>query len=56
MISRGQSPEKPYGAESCGLNTEIWEFIQRCWHQSPTERPEIDAVVAAWQSFDSQKR
>jgi len=56
MISRGQRPEKPYGAESRGLNTEIWEFIQRCWHQSHTERPEIDAVVAAWQSFDSQKK
>ena len=54
MISRERRPEKPCGAESRGLTTEIWEFIQRCWHQNPTERPDIGAVVTAWQNFDSQ--
>jgi len=54
MIARGQRPEKP--PESCGLTTEMWKFIQRCWHQNPTKRPDIDAVVTAWQGFDSQER
>jgi len=56
MIAQGQRPEKPRGAESGGLTAEIWRFIQRCWHQNPAKRPHIDAVVAAWQSFESQER
>ena len=56
MIAQGQRPEKSRGAESRGLTTEIWKFTQRCWQQNPAKRPQIDAVVTAWQSFDSQER
>ena len=56
MISQGQRPEKPDGAESRGLTTEVWMFIQRCWHQNPTKRPDIDTVVTTWRGFDSWKR
>ena len=56
MIARGHRPEKPHEAESRGLTTEIWRFIQKCWHQNPAKRPDIGAVVAAWRRFDSQER
>ena len=56
MIARGQRPEKPHGVENRGLTTEIWRFIQKCWHQNPKKRPDIEAVVTAWRSFDSQER
>lgn len=56
MISRGKRPEEPYGAERRGLTAEIWLFIQRCWQEDPAQRPDINVVVTAWQSFDSQKR
>ena len=53
-IVRGQRPEKPH--ESCGLTPEIWKFLQKCWHQHPTKRPHISAVVSAWRGFDSRER
>ena len=56
MIARGHRPEKPRDAECRGLTPEIWKFIQRSWHQNPTKRPNINAVVAAWRTFDSQEK
>ena len=56
MISRGQRPEKPQGAENCGLTPGIWRFIQKCWHQNPAKRPDIETVVIVWWEFDSQER
>ena len=55
LISKGDRPEKPSGIESRGFSTEMWLFIQRCWRQNPTERPSIDAVVAAWRVFDAER-
>ena len=56
MIVRGQRPDKPPDAEGRGLTPEIWKFIQKSWHQNPVKRPDINAVVSAWRSFDSQER
>ena len=56
MIAQGQRPEKPRGAEPRGFTSEIWRFTQRCWHQNPTKRPKIDAVVTTWRGFESQEK
>ena len=56
MILRGQRQDKPADADSRGLTPEIWKFIQKCWHQKPAKRPDINAVVGAWRGFDSQER
>ena len=56
MIAQGQRPERPHDAESRGLTTGIWRSTQKCWHQNPSKRPSVSAVVNAWQCFDSQER
>lgn len=56
MIVRGQRPGKPADDECPGLTPEIWKFTQKCWHQNPAKRPDINAVVSAWWSFDPQDR
>lgn len=57
MIVRGQRPEKPADAEDrLGLTPEMWKFIQKCWHQHPTKRPDINTVVSAWRGFDFHEK
>ena len=56
MIARGQRPDKPHDAETRGLTTGVWRFIQKCWNQNPSKRPNTSAVVTAWQGFDSQEK
>ena len=56
MIAQGKISEKPSEAESRGLTVDKREFIRRCWHQDPTKRPGIEAVVDGWQNFCSQER
>ena len=51
MIVRGQRPEKPQDDESRGLTPEIWNFTQRCWHQKPGKRPDINTVASTWRDF-----
>jgi len=52
MIARGQRPEKPQDAECCGLTAEMFRFIEKCWHQNPAKRPDINEVVTAWKDFE----
>ena len=47
----GARPQYPQNAEVVGLTTEIWEFLERCWHQDLIERPTIDEVVRTWERF-----
>ena len=56
MIVRGQRPEKPHDPENRGLTPEIWKFNQKCWHQNPTKRPDVNFVSGAWRGFDSQEK
>ena len=56
MIVRGQRPEKPHDPESRGLTPEMWKFNQKCWHQNPTKRPDINVVSSTWRGFDSQEK
>lgn len=56
MIARGHRPEKPHNGESRGLTPEIWKYTQRCWHQNPAKRPDIDAVASEWRMFYSREK
>ena len=50
-ILEGGRPELPQNAGDLGLTVPMWGFIQRCWDQNPTKRPEIDEVVKTWEGF-----
>ena len=56
MIARGQRPEKPHDVESLGLTPGMWKFNQKCWHQNPSKRPDINSVSNAWRGFNSQEK
>lgn len=50
-ILKGDRPELPQNAGDLGLTVPMWGFIQMCWDQNPTKRPEIDEVVKTWEGF-----
>jgi len=33
-----------------GLDDGIWQIIESCWHQSPTERPSANTIVSLLRS------
>ena len=50
-VLKGGRPEMPRDAEQMGLTNDIWEFLERCWHQNPKKRPTMKEVVRKWQRF-----
>jgi hypothetical protein len=50
-IANGKRPEKPPAAEELGLTADMWRFIEKCWNQNPSKRPNITEVVDAWEGF-----
>ena len=50
-VLKGERPEIPQDAERTGLTREIWEFLERCWHQNPKKRPTMKDVVKKWRRF-----
>ena len=48
LIYHGERPGFPQNAESAGLTTQMYEFLQRCWDPEPTERPTTNVVVDTW--------
>ena len=50
-ILRGDRPELPQNAGDVDLTDPMRDLIQRCWHENPTERPEIWEVVTMWEGF-----
>ena len=51
QISQGKRPKIPGNAQSVGLTGEMWKFLERCWRQSPEERPKMEEVVKEWGKF-----
>ena len=50
-ILGGDGPELPQNAGDVDLTDPMRDLIQRCWHENPTERPEIGEVVTMWEGF-----
>ncbi|EJU01935.1 kinase-like protein [Dacryopinax primogenitus] len=47
VVLQGRRP--PYPSQAAvrrGLNLDLWKFIQRCWAQSPDERPTYQDLLA----------
>ena len=51
QISRGNRPKMPGNAQEVGLTSEMWKLLERCWQQSPEERPKMEEVVEEWRKF-----
>jgi hypothetical protein len=47
----GVHPCRPKGAELVGSSTEVWNCIEKCWHQKPSERITISEVLALLSSM-----
>jgi hypothetical protein len=47
-VSRRKRPEKPAPTDvaviNLGLNTRLWDLIERCWQQEPERRPTVKDV------------
>jgi len=50
-IFRGDRPEMPGNAQAVGLTAEMWELLEKCWHQNPENRPTMGEVVRIWRTF-----
>ena len=50
-ILRGDRPELVQNAGDVDLTDPMRDLIKRCWHENPTERPEIGKVVTLWEGF-----
>ena len=50
-ILRGDRPELAQNAGDVDLTDPMRDLIKRCWHENPTERPEIGKVVTLWEGF-----
>ena len=50
-ILRGDRPELAQNAGDVDLTDPMRDLIKRCWHENPTERPEIGEVVTMWEGF-----
>ncbi len=44
-LNKGLRPSKPSPDQASELSAEIWEIMERCWNQSPDERPSVDQVA-----------
>src|SRR5882762_4371998 len=51
-VEKGKRPSRP-STEICqmsGLDDGIWQLIESCWHQSPTERPSATTIASLLRS------
>ena len=53
-IVQGGRPNMPENARLVGLTSEMWKFLEICWHQNPRKRPTMDVVVRRWEKFVEQ--
>ncbi|TDL24383.1 kinase-like protein [Rickenella mellea] len=46
-IMNGQTPRRPVGdLVKYGLDDKLWAVMEKCWSHDPTQRPEIEALLA----------
>ena len=39
QVVGGKRPAKPDDVETAGFGRAIWDLVEKCWSQNPTERP-----------------
>jgi hypothetical protein len=51
QIFQGFRPEIPQGIEEVGLTLQMQKFVERCWDQEPTQRPDVNEAMVTWRGF-----
>ena len=44
-IISGVRPKRPTEAMAVGFSDNVWEIAEHCWHEDPTQRPSVSAVL-----------
>jgi len=44
-VLKGLRPPRPTSPESHGLDDNVWQLIQRCWHHDWRQRPDFRSVI-----------
>lgn len=55
-IVEGKRPRRPSPPAGRAMSNEIWDIVQRCWRQQPSERPDMDDIVDELASIVVGKR
>ncbi|KAJ3128977.1 hypothetical protein HK100_008882 [Physocladia obscura] len=45
-VRDGDRPTLPTNQDALGIPKICWNFIQQCWHQDPTQRPDFSVISA----------
>ncbi|KAF9780778.1 kinase-like domain-containing protein [Thelephora terrestris] len=45
MVVEGERPERPQGAEGIWFTDDIWNTLEDCWRQNPSDRPSARDVL-----------
>ena len=45
MVPKGKRPSKPLHFDVPGMSPAVWKIAERCWHEKPKERPEVNVVL-----------
>lgn len=51
MVLKGERPPKPRHFDAPGVTSAVWEIAQKCWHEEPKERPEVNVVLRSLESL-----
>ncbi|EMD31962.1 hypothetical protein CERSUDRAFT_59360 [Gelatoporia subvermispora B] len=53
-VMSGVRPDRPSTSDalSIGLNDAMWALMEKCWSHNPSQRPDIDGVLAVLMSQD----
>jgi len=46
VITEGDRPGKPEGAEGLGFNDELWRIVELCWLEDFRARPDIENILS----------
>ena len=51
LMSKGDRPSRPPGADALGLVPALWKLTEECWSQNPDKRPDVANVLRRFLSI-----
>ena len=50
-VVQGYRPSRPSEASVNELSDDVWDLVESCWHEQPSQRPNASRVVENLQSM-----